>query len=579
MSPTGLDADAGEAAVDYRPPSRTSFTEPDAAYTSAAATTQRVRRTSIAPEWRESYGPTWWLDLLCLGAIVFALGAMLPLSDADLPMHLATGEWIIQHRAVPFVEPFAWTRMGAPYYAYSWAPEVIYYLALRAAGPLGLHLVGGAMLLGAAVVMLVLAHVARWRPWVGLCMAALNVMAAMLVVPSLRPQSILFVLVPLAWAWTYRIIAAPRIHFAMLALLLTSAAAANSHLFFVLTAAPIAIVVANPPADRWRSWAICGAIVGGWLMSPYALAWHDVFRLNFGYNALLVQPSPILEFRPGFRASTALLLALPLAMIPWVAPLGRLERRSLVVHGTLWLAGLMAFAYAGRLLLCWWLVTLPLAAAALGEIGGAGGNAAPRRAIKLASYSISVGLLIVLAVQMLPQWRREGSAASRRLPVAASESLEPLLVWLECHVKPGARGRVYTWFNYGSYLAWRLPGFSASIDGRTIFPDSVAKPEMLVSGVLPRTRDHVWASADLALIPVSFATASELDSAEGWKRAASLYHPGNPADSVALWVRSSWWSVAGSTELRDDAVVLTRAGGDAVIESCTNSATSPGTAR
>jgi hypothetical protein len=435
------------------------------------------------------------------------------------------------------------------------------------------------MLLGAAVAMLFLAHVARLRPWVGLCMAALNVAAAMLVVPSLRPQLILFVLVPLAWAWTYRIIAAPRIRFAVLALLLTSAAAANSHLFFVLTAAPIAIVVANPPADRRRAWAICGAIVGGWLVSPYALAWHDVFRLNFGYNALLVQPSPILEFRPGFRAGTALLLALPLATIPWVAPLGRLERRGLVVHGTLWLAGLVAFAYAGRLLLCWWLITLPLAAAALGEVGGTGDNAAPRRAIRLASYSISVGLLITLAVLMLPQWRREGSAASRRLPVDASESVEPLLVWLECHVKPGARGRVYTWFNYGSYLAWRLPGFSASIDGRTIFPDSVAKPEKLGSGLLPRPRDHVWASADLALIPASFATATQLDSAVGWKRAASLYRPENPADSVALWVRSAWWANAGSAKLPDDAVVLTAAGNSEAIESCMRSATSPRVAR
>lgn len=573
MSPTRLESDAAEIAAAYAPPLHSTTAQPEAAYTDAPAK-HGVQRVSVAPEWRESYGPTWWLDLLCLGAIVFALGAMLPLSDADLPMHLATGEWIISHRAVPFVEPFAWTRMGAPYYAYSWLPEAVYFVVLRAAGPLGLHLVEGAMLLGAAVAMLFLGHVARWRPWVALCMAALNVAAAMLVVPALRPQLILFVVVPLAWAWTYRIIEAPRIRFSTLALLLTSAAAANSHLFFVLTAAPIAIVVANPPADRRRAWAICGAIVCGWLVSPYALAWHDVFRLNFGYNALLVQPSPILEFRPGFRASTGLLLALPLATIPWVAPLGRFGRRNLVVHGTLWLAGLVAFAYAGRLLLCWWLITLPLAAAALGDVGGVVDSSAPRRGIKLASYSISAALLITLAVLMLPQWRREGSAASRRLPVDASKSVEPLLVWLECHVKAGARGRVYTWFNYGSYLAWRLPGLSASIDGRTIFPDSVAKPEMLVSGVLPRPDDHVWASADLALVPLYFGTATTLDSAEGWKRAASLHNPASPADSVGLWVRSSWWANAGIAKLPDHGVNLTGVGDGIAIESCTDAARS-----
>ena len=33
---------------------------------------------------------------------------------------------------------------------------------------------------------------------------------------------------------------------------------------------------------------------------------------------------------------------------------------------------------------------------------------------------------------------------------------------------------MFTEFNWGSELTWRLPGYSMSIDGRTIFPDSVA---------------------------------------------------------------------------------------------------------
>ncbi len=526
------------------------------------------RAPSFTDEWRESYGPSWWMDLALFGLVVFLLGAMQPLGDADLPMHLATGEWIVHHRAVPFTEPFAWTRMGAPYYAYSWALEVVYYSMMRWGGPAALHLLEGVILLSAAGAMLVLARAARWKPWVALCMAAGNVAAAMLVVPALRPQLVLFTLVPLAWAWAQLILSSARICWPVAALLLTSAVAANSHLFFVLTAAPIALIAAKRGVDRRRGLAVGVAIVAGWLLSPYALVWPDVFRLNFGYNALLVKPSPILEFRPGFRASTGLLLALPLALVPWAIPSRRLDRRELLVHGALWMAGLVAFAYAGRLLLCWWLITLPVSAAALESVAHGSRYASPRRAVRITTYGIAGMLIAALTATMPSQWRNEGTAQSRRLPVAASASIEPLLVWLGCHVRPDARGRVYTWFNYGSYLAWRLPGFSASIDGRSIFPDSVAKPEMLSSGLLPYREYKAWSSADLAIIPRYFGVAAVLDSASEWSLAASLHRPEAPADSVGLWVKRSWWERAGDGALPERGVILTGRGDDPAAASC-----------
>src|SRR5262245_12116688 len=69
--------------------------------------------------WREAFGKHYGLWLALLAACVFVGGATLPLADPDLPMHLATGEWILQHGRLPVVEPFAWSRAGAPYYAYS----------------------------------------------------------------------------------------------------------------------------------------------------------------------------------------------------------------------------------------------------------------------------------------------------------------------------------------------------------------------------------------------------------------------------------------------------------------------------
>jgi hypothetical protein len=46
-------------------------------------------------------------------------------NDFDLWWHLRTGEWILQHHAVPQVDPFSSTLVGKPWQAYSWLFEVI----------------------------------------------------------------------------------------------------------------------------------------------------------------------------------------------------------------------------------------------------------------------------------------------------------------------------------------------------------------------------------------------------------------------------------------------------------------------
>src|SRR5689334_15612587 len=91
---------------------------------------RRAKAPGWGEAWRDALGPAWGWQIGFIAACIFAAAAMRPLADPDLPIHLATGEWIVRHRAVPFVEPWAWTRAGAPFYAYSWAIECVYYLLL-----------------------------------------------------------------------------------------------------------------------------------------------------------------------------------------------------------------------------------------------------------------------------------------------------------------------------------------------------------------------------------------------------------------------------------------------------------------
>lgn len=500
--------------------------------------------------WSASYGRAWWLDLAALGLLVFLLGALKPLDDPDLPMHLATGEWILRHHAVPFVEPFAWTRAGAPYYAYSWLLEVLYYAVLRWCGPAGLHVLNGLMVLAIGAATLALGHVARWRPWVSLAMAGFGIGVASMIVASLRPQLMLLSLVPLAWALGYRVVQAERARWAALALCLTCAVAANSHLFFVLTALPLSLYFIVPGASARRTLLMGAAIAAGWLLSPYALVWPEVFRLNFGYNALLVQPSPVNEFRPGFSSGFfGVVFAIALAAIPWGLDHRNSTTSQRRMHAVLWLAGLLSFAIAVRLLVVWWLAVLPAAAVALAGTVRDTLETPPRPAVRVATYAVGLALLGLLLGHARDAWRGEGTVASRRLPVEAAAGVEPLLDWLECHGGPNAGGRLYTWFNYGSYLAWRLPRYSESIDGRTIFPDSVARVEAYASGWLAPRKYPTWSSADVALVPRRFGVASELDASPDWRLVAWSYGDARDDSRIGLWVRRAWWAQTGRDAL------------------------------
>ena len=56
--------------------------------------------------------PLW--ILAASGGYILCLFAPQILNDGDTYMHIAAGNWIVQHRAVPSVDPFSYTFAGAP---------------------------------------------------------------------------------------------------------------------------------------------------------------------------------------------------------------------------------------------------------------------------------------------------------------------------------------------------------------------------------------------------------------------------------------------------------------------------------
>jgi hypothetical protein len=478
------------------------------------------------------------------------VGALPPLYDVDLAQHLATGEWIVASGTVPFTEPFAWTRDGQPYFAYSWLAQSLYFLLLHHFGPLALHVLQGATAGGAAAAMLWTARLLGCGPAARIGLAILHVGLLWGVGPAVRPQQLLFVALPLAWGLAARLRQEVRPSvLSLLAIAGVGAFSAGVHLFFPLTLVPVGyfLLVDARPA-RWL--APAAAVIAGWLVSPYALAWPRVFALNFGDNLLLRRPPPIIEFVPGFEYAAArpgvILAVLVLLTIPWLAREHERPVRERMVRALAWTAGLVFFAYAGRLVVVWWTLALPMIAAGA-ERSLAYGAALPARyRPRLAGLVLAVAAFSYATPEIRTIfWLYEGDTVHRMLPRAAADPALWLPAWLLCSTQPGAGGRIYTEFNYGSELTWRLPGYSVSIDGRTIFPASEAIEFTLVPHGRRTTHADTWRGADLVLVDRSFWVTPHLEADPDWVLLADGYRTATGRDG-ALWARRSWWERWGS---------------------------------
>ncbi|MDP2354538.1 MAG: hypothetical protein Q8M31_00540 [Beijerinckiaceae bacterium] len=77
-----------------------------------------------------------WLPLILATTAYLILIAKISdiLRDADTYWHIVVGQWIIDHRTVPSIDLFSFTKHGAPWISSAWLSEVLYFLAFKLAG-------------------------------------------------------------------------------------------------------------------------------------------------------------------------------------------------------------------------------------------------------------------------------------------------------------------------------------------------------------------------------------------------------------------------------------------------------------
>ncbi len=71
-------------------------------------------------------------------ALFFVSLSFTPITNNDIWLHLAVGEWIVDHGEVPTTDPFSYTASGASFIAHEWLAGVLFYSVYRGAGLSGL---------------------------------------------------------------------------------------------------------------------------------------------------------------------------------------------------------------------------------------------------------------------------------------------------------------------------------------------------------------------------------------------------------------------------------------------------------
>ncbi len=277
----------------------------------AAAPAADERRPSILP---------LFIAILLIPA---ALGSSQTIfNDGDVSWHIATGQWILDHGAIPHTDPFSFTWAGKPWVAIEWLAEVIYAAAYRMAGYAGVSALVTAMLM--ALHAIVYFNATRSvRPWVA---AGAIVLMDVALIPTLvaRPHVLTW---PLLAGWVWLMFRARDQHRApplLAALLMALWANLHGGFVFGLAIAAVfgfeALVASSDKPRALRHWALFGGLCIAALFINGNGVEGVIHPLRFTQLKML----PLIdEWKPSNPQSTPfsfVVLAITLGLVAWKRP-------------------------------------------------------------------------------------------------------------------------------------------------------------------------------------------------------------------------------------------------------------------
>jgi hypothetical protein len=444
--------------------------------------------------------PAWALPAACVALAAFLVLAFGPalFGDGDTSWHLAAGDWILRHRAVPHVDPFSLTYAGRPWVAHEWLAEALMAAAFAAGSWNALALLFAATF--AATLLIVGRSVGRVLPPKGVLVTLALVTTVLAPAALARPHVLAWALLA---AWLCVLVRArdegraPPLVAALLMLVW-----ANLHASFLFGLALTGALAGEALLTRARPAVLRGWVWFGLVSLAAALATpHGLHGLIFPIQLSGMRSLPlILEWRatdfaeqPGF----ALLIAVGAYIIVKRGVRVPL-RRALIVVGTL----VMALAHARHQAI--FAIVVPML------LAGPVGATVPDKSAARSDWRWIAGLIACATIATilrlaLPSIERDAPTN----PVAMLDGLPPALM-----ERPVLNG-----YAFGGPLIRR--GVPAFIDGRAdMYGDAfmedyvrIERGDMAAFGQAVERYGIAW-----TIFPPDTAIVPALDHAPGWRR-------------------------------------------------------------
>jgi hypothetical protein len=435
-------------------------------------------------------------------------------TDPDVWWHLKTGEWILQHQAVPHSDPFSYTRAGQPWITHEWLSEILIYSIYRLADW------GGLIIFFAGVSCAAFFLLYLRCPGNALAAGVTTLLGALATTPvwGVRPQILSFLLASL---WLFILDRSERNRHVLWWMLPITLLWVNLHAGFALGPAVLAVYlageflerafVASSPELNAHLRALALALLGVFLLIPANPDGSKMFRYPLATLRSETMQRNIAEWAsPNFHKpdywAFLLLLLLSFAALAWSHERIRLRDLLLLLTGT------FAALTSVRMIPIFVLFAVPLLSRRL---------AAPERP-ELARNSTPQSHMalntVILAAMAAFAFIHTARVIHRQPQVEATHFPARAAAYLAAH--PLATP-VFNSYDWGGYLIFKLhPAVPVFIDGRAdLYGDGLMR-QFLTAYYLQDAWQQplVQWKVGSVIVPPDSALAEGLRHAPGWSQ-------------------------------------------------------------
>jgi hypothetical protein len=426
------------------------------------------------------------LAILFAGVGTACFVTKLSVLDLDVWWHLAAGDWIVQHHAVPHVGILSRTAADRSWMAYSWGYEVLLSRSYAWFGFVGVGLFGTALTIAvAAAVFWMIRRISGrfWTAWL------LSIVVCFAFLFNIMPRPVFFSMLLFAIALTLLLKANRTGHVQWLYWLpVVFLIWANVHIQFIYGLLAFGLLAGinglqraasrlrlhpdllrEPSLPLGKTLIVLGCSIAATCIGPYTFHVYDAV---FGYAGSKVIYSMITEMQALSFAGPSHFVELLLAAAAFFA-VGWQKKIDPFKLALLVAASIFGF----RMTRDAWFLCITAAGVIADSLRLPDEPDQSLRLPEFASVAVAVALLLVLVARNTEfDQRGLDRAISGQFPVDAVNFLR----------KHPVGGPLYNSFDWGGFLSFYMPDYPVAIDGRTdLYGDGLDAQFYAVEGADP----------------------------------------------------------------------------------------------